>query len=86
MPSESQPPGPPQPSDAAAGLVGTSELLPRARAGDARARQELLERFTPVLASLLHARLPGRVRGLLDTDDLVQEVLARTLGRLESFE
>jgi RNA polymerase sigma factor (sigma-70 family) len=68
------------------GLLATVELLPRARAGDRQAQQELLERFTPVLTRLLHARLSGDVRGLLETEDLVQEVFSRTLGSLQSFE
>lgn len=68
------------------GLIGTSELLPRARAGDLVAQQELFDRFTPVLLRLLHARLPSHVRGLLETEDLVQEVYSRTLAHLGSFE
>ena len=68
------------------GLLGTSELLPLARSGDRVAQQELFDRFAPVLLRLLHARLPGHVRGLLETEDLVQEVYSRTLSHLEGFE
>ena len=86
MPSESETSGPrPTPNETDA-LLGTSELLPRARGGDRMAQQELFDRFAPILQRLLHARLPAHVRGLLETEDLVQEVYSRTLAHLDRFE
>src|SRR5262245_59977607 len=66
-------------------LLSTRELLPRAGEGDQAAAAELFARFAPALRRLLHSRLPGHARGLLDTDDLVQEVWARALPRLDRF-
>ncbi len=73
-------------SEEASDLQATRELLPRARAGDAEAREELCARFAPVLRRFLHARLPVHARGLCETEDLVQEVYAQALGRLDHFE
>jgi RNA polymerase sigma-70 factor (ECF subfamily) len=67
-------------------LLATRELLQRSQGGDASAREELCARFAPLLRRFLHARLPGRVRPLCDTDDIVQDVYAQALSRLESFE
>jgi RNA polymerase sigma-70 factor (ECF subfamily) len=79
----------PEPSDdsnPSEALLATAALLSRARAGDPGAQRELFELFEPVLRRLLHARVPANARGLLDTDDLVQEVYGRVFQRLESFE
>src|SRR5688572_23024289 len=67
-------------------LLSTRELLPLVRQGDRTAAGELFARFAPALRRLLHARLPGRARGLLETDDLVQDVWARAPPRINGFD
>jgi len=66
--------------------VATVELLRRAREGDDRARSELARRYFPLLRRWASGRLPGWARSVVDTDDIVQDTLFRTLGRVEHFE
>jgi RNA polymerase sigma-70 factor (ECF subfamily) len=61
-------------------------LLSRARAGDAVALEALMGRYLTRLQRWASGRLPSRVRSLLDTDDVVQDVLMNTFRRLEHFE
>lgn len=67
-------------------LHSTADLLALARAGDARARDRLLQRYLPALTRWAHGRLPSAARDLVDTDDIVQETLVSVLNRLEEFE
>jgi RNA polymerase sigma-70 factor (ECF subfamily) len=67
-------------------LDSTTELLRRTRRGDDGARDELFERFYPLLRRWAHGRLPARARGLSDTDDLVQDTLVRMLKHIETFD
>ena len=67
-------------------LASTSRLLEQIRQGDRAAREILLSRYLPILRRWAHGRLPGFARHLLDTDDLVQIILVRTLDHLEGFE
>lgn len=67
-------------------LESTAALLDRIRAGDARARDRLLERYLPVLESWVHGRLPRGARGMAETADLVQVACYRALNRLEAFD
>jgi RNA polymerase sigma-70 factor (ECF subfamily) len=46
----------------------------------------LLRRYRPILARWAHGRLPAFARDMLDTDDLVQVTLIRTLNHMETFE
>lgn len=64
----------------------TVHLLDRIRDGDEAARDELYRRFLPSLRRWAHCRLPVGARDRLDTDDLVQISLARSLERLKTFE
>jgi RNA polymerase sigma factor (sigma-70 family) len=64
----------------------TMELLVRARTGDRKATEALLERSLPPLRRWAHGRLPQAARGKLDTNDLVQEAAMNLLRRLEHFE
>jgi RNA polymerase sigma factor (sigma-70 family) len=64
----------------------TVELLQRAKDGDAAALERIMERYLPRLQRWAKGRLPGRARSLLDTSDLVQETLTRTLHGLERIE
>lgn len=61
-------------------------LLQRARAGDAEALNRLYTRYLPRLRSWSSGRLPRWRRDLLETEDLVQEILLRALEKLEDFE
>lgn len=67
--------------DAASSLV----LLQRARDGDESARNELCARYLPRLRRWAHGRLPVWARDHLDTEDIVQDTLMRSVGRLEAF-
>jgi RNA polymerase sigma-70 factor (ECF subfamily) len=66
-------------------LTSTSDLLLRARAGDAEALNELFARYLPALKRWARGRLPSWTRDLRDTDDIVQETLVQTLRRIDDF-
>jgi RNA polymerase sigma-70 factor (ECF subfamily) len=61
-------------------------LLARAQAGDAVALEALMGRYLTRLQRWASGRLPPQARSLLDTDDLVQDVLMNTFRRLEHFQ
>lgn len=67
-------------------LLVTTELLQRAKSGDARALESLMARYLPRLQRWASGRLPSRARSLLDTRDLVQETLMRTVQGLDRIE
>lgn len=67
-------------------MLSTAELLARCRAGEGEARETLCARFLPQLRRFARGRLPRAARGLVDTDDLVQETLLRCLHHVASFE
>jgi len=64
----------------------TLTLLSEARAGNERAIDVLLERHRKALVRWGRGRISPRARDLVDTEDLVQDVLSRTFRHLESFE
>ena len=64
----------------------TVELLSRARAGDASALDALMSRSLPPLRRWARGRLPAGARGVLDTQDLVQDTVLNALQRLDRFE
>lgn len=64
----------------------TSELLQRAKQGDSGALDRIMERYLPRLQRWASGRLPSHARSMLDTADLVQETLLRTLQGLERVE
>ena len=59
----------------------TIEIIRLAQAGDETAKNLLLNRVRPVTLCWLRGRLP-QVRDMKGTEDLVQEVLLRTIRRL----
>lgn len=67
-------------------LESTASLLLRARTGDDLARNQLDQRYRPLLRKLAHGRIPAGARDLVDTEDLVQETLVRAFTHLERFE
>ena len=75
-------PGRPDSFDA----LATSRLLALARAGDRAAIDALFARYFPWLRSWSKGRLPRWARGVIDTSDLVQDVLMHTFTRLAPFE
>jgi RNA polymerase sigma-70 factor (ECF subfamily) len=76
---------PEDPPDQAAGMETTSSLLIQVRQGNGEARNRLLERFLPPLRRWAHGHLPARMRGVMETDDLVQVTLIKALDHLERF-
>jgi RNA polymerase sigma-70 factor (ECF subfamily) len=74
----------------AAGVSATSEstldLVGRARSGDQTATAELFDRYGARLRRWAHGRLPAAARGAMESQDLVQETLARVFQRLPAFE
>ncbi len=64
-------------------LVETKELVRRAKKGDDEAWQALAERFRPRLCRWAAGRVPADLRGLLGTEDLVQDALLKTLDRVD---
>jgi RNA polymerase sigma-70 factor (ECF subfamily) len=62
------------------------ELVSRARQGDRDALERLCARYLPRLRRWAHGRLPAWARGPLETDDVVQESLVRTVAHLGDFE
>lgn len=76
----------PEPSPGSPQLVATQQLVLRAQEGDRAALDELMARYLPRLQAWASGRLPMRARSLVDTGDLVQESLLRTLERLDRIE
>jgi RNA polymerase sigma-70 factor, ECF subfamily len=64
----------------------TLDLLARARAGDRASVDMLFQRCLPSLRRWARGRLPACVRGLSDTQDLVQETILRALTKLSTFQ
>lgn len=62
------------------------ELVIRAREGDQAAIDALFARYVPRLRRWAHGRLPRAARGAQDTQDLVQETLARVFRKIHTFE
>jgi RNA polymerase sigma factor (sigma-70 family) len=67
-------------------IESSTDLLRCYREGDREALSRLMERYAPRMARWARGRLPGWARSVVDTDDLVQDVLLRTLGTVGSFE
>lgn len=88
-PNDAPPPDrsePPDPAVAPPPVDSTVYLLGRYRAGDDAAREKLIARYLPILRRWVHGRVPPSVRGLSETEDLVQITLIRALSHLENFE
>jgi RNA polymerase sigma-70 factor (ECF subfamily) len=75
-----------QPADRPEASGDTSDLLDRARAGDAEALNELFTHQVPVLRRWASGRLPHWARDIADTTDLVQETVVEALKHLDRFE
>jgi RNA polymerase sigma factor (sigma-70 family) len=66
-------------------VTSSFALLLRAREGDEAARNELCARYLPRLRRWAHGRLPLWAREHLDTEDIVQDALMKSVRRLDSF-
>ena len=64
----------------------SSDLLRRARGGDRSALDVLFERVFPWLRKRARGRMPTWARGLIDTGDLVQDVLLHVFRRITRLE
>lgn len=71
---------------ASSGLDSTQDLLARVRQGDREALDRLIDRCLPALRRWARGRLPSGARGVLDTQDLVQETILSSLRHLDHFE
>lgn len=83
-----EPPGlpPPQHSAVAGGRLSTRDLLERYRKGQASALELVFQREIPLLRRWARGRLPRWARAAVDTADLVQDALVRSLPHLSRFE
>ena len=70
----------------AQGLDSTAVLLIQVQAGDLVAERRLVGRYLNSLQRWAHGRLPQFARSMVDTDDLVQITLIRSLRRIGEFE
>lgn len=61
------------------------DLIRLAQDGDARALERLVSRYLPRLQRWASGRLPSSARGMVDTQDLVQEALIGTVNNLRGF-
>ena len=68
------------------GIDTSVRLLRRYKGGDEGALGELLERQIQPMRQWAHGRLPQWARDEMNTDDLVQDALMRTVSRLGAFE
>jgi RNA polymerase sigma-70 factor (ECF subfamily) len=66
-------------------VESSMDLLLRAQGGDTRAVEELCVRYLPRLRRWAHGRLPSSSRRILDTEDLVQDVLLNAVRHVETF-
>jgi RNA polymerase sigma-70 factor (ECF subfamily) len=73
---------PPRPPEAETSF----ELLRRARDGDGDAQNQLCDRYLPRLRRWARGQLPPGARSLLDTGDIVQDVLIKALRIIPVFE
>ena len=67
-------------------MESTASLLELIREGDAAAEDRLLRRLLPMLQRWATGRLPAGARDLVDTNDLIQSTLVRSLRHLPEFE
>ena len=75
----------PAESEPSASTSSESRLLEQARRGSRGAADALCGRYGSWLRRWVRGRLPLRVRGSVDTSDVVQETLRYTFARLDWF-
>lgn len=67
-------------------IESTRELIRLAKSGDRLAQERFMERYFTPVRRYAHGRMPARARGVIETDDLVQETLLAAFERLPSLE
>jgi RNA polymerase sigma factor (sigma-70 family) len=72
-------------TDSPTGSLTSVELLKRAQRGQDEALEQLFERYLPPFRRWARHRLPLWAKGVMDTDDLVQETLLGTIQNLKKF-
>lgn len=77
---------PPDPDDEDWSESTTLHLIDRVKQGDEQALGDLIARFLPRLRRWASGRLPGPVRDLADTSDLVQDVLLQSFQKIKGLE
>jgi RNA polymerase sigma-70 factor (ECF subfamily) len=77
---------PPHASSTAPLDCTSSRLLTRLRDGDSSALTQLIGRYLPRLQRWAHGRLPRWTRTIADTPDVIQDVMLRSLGRLDAVD
>lgn len=77
-----QPPDRGPAPESALAVVSTQELVTRVRGGDQEALEAVCQRCLRGLHGFAAGRVPPRIRGMLDTQDLVAEALEKGLVRL----
>jgi RNA polymerase sigma factor (sigma-70 family) len=73
-------------ASASSSAVTTGELIARIRRGEPDAAGALYERYFDALRRWARGRMPHWVRNAVDTVDIVQDTLLRTLQRIDRFE
>ncbi len=73
-------------NDDSARDLTTHALVLRARDGDRAALETLIDRYRPRLRRWASGRLPAWARDGVETEDLVQEALMRTMQHIDRFE
>ena len=86
MPENPGPTAVSPPWNALAPEESSFQLLLRAKAGDEQALNLLYQRCLTPLRRWARGRLPRWARGVMETDDLVQETLLRSLRGVEAFD
>lgn len=66
--------------------LSTVHLLSQAKSGSLEARDVLVARYLPRLQKWARGRLPSGARGMLETDDIVQETMLQTIHKLDDFD
>jgi RNA polymerase sigma-70 factor (ECF subfamily) len=72
--------------DSSDGPESTIELVRLAKDGDRLALEKLVERYMAPMRRWATGRLPRWARDILDTDDIVQETLIKTVRNVGGFE
>jgi len=74
------------PADADPGALASGVLVRRAQAGESSARDELVRRYLAPVRRMVHVRLGTRLRGYLESEDVVQDAFVAALGSLAGYE
>src|SRR5919106_2656264 len=68
------------------GPTTSAQLLERAKAGDRAALDALIRLYLPRLRRWARGRLPTGARGVLETEDIVQETAMRAVQQIDRLD